>query len=71
MLDTELRREATRLLSTAIAEIMEDEHAGAVSVTGSSDAEKARALRWLGMDVAGLAEAIAILVRRSGPEVRP
>ena len=50
---------------------MEDEHEGAVSVAGPSDAEKAGTLRRLGMDVAGLAEAIAILVRRSGEEDRP
>ena len=66
-MDPELVRQATPLLSTAIAVLIEDEHLLAVRAAGSLEEEARRGERLLqlGRDVAVLASAIGVLTRRA------
>jgi chemotaxis response regulator CheB len=65
-----LAREALPLLSTAIAMLIEDDHALAVALAGIGEdgAERAVRLLQLGSDVAALALAMGVLARRSGQQ---
>jgi hypothetical protein len=67
MIDAQLVREATPLLSAAVAMLIEDEHLGALQPTLSAQEEAARGERLLrlGHDIAALALAIGVLVSRS------
>jgi len=68
MIDSELAKQSAALISTAIGELMEDASADAIRVDKGDlklTAIKADSLQSIGADVACLAEAMAILVRRS------
>lgn len=67
MVDPELARDAGDLLSTAIAEVLEDDHDLAVTIgpTGVSLRARADRLTSLGQDITVLAQAIGVLARRS------
>ena len=72
MLDRELAQEATFLITTAIGEIMEDGEPGAVSKPkGGLEGFGflAASLEQDGRDIAVLAAAVAVLVRRGAPAI--
>lgn len=69
MIDPELAAKATPLLSTAIAELFEDEHLEMVTATPAGvRAAHAAKLAALGRDVTALALALEVLLRRSAVE---
>ena len=66
MIDPDLAATASPLLSTAIAELFEDEHLAMVTLTPSVlRAAHAAQLAALGRDVTALALALEVLLRRS------
>lgn len=65
MLDRTIAEDAARLLSTAIAVIVEDVHELAVSVHVNGEPDPAGTLLQAGQDVIALAAAILVLNRRA------
>ena len=67
MIDVELARLAASLLSTAAAELVEDEHLNLTSEprTPAEVANRADQLARLGGDVAILGQALGVILRRS------
>ena len=72
-MDPELVRQATPLLSTAVAVLIEDEHLGAAKAAGTpeEEAQRGERLLQLGLDVVALASAIGVLTRRVAPTTKP
>lgn len=70
MIEPETALRAAHLLSTAIGEMVEDEHVEMIRRPASREAALVRAdrLRSLGGDVAALALAMTVLLTRSGQE---
>ena len=68
MIDPETADAAARLLSTAIGEMVEDEHPEMIRISRSAEEGLARAVRLqaLGGDLAVLAQAMTVLLTRSG-----
>jgi hypothetical protein len=66
MIDRNLADEAVRLLSTAIAELIEDIHPAAVTMNQMTHDDLASTMRSAGKDIARLAAAINVLHRRAG-----
>ncbi len=66
MIDPELAHRATRLLSTVVGELVEDEHVALVTVpTPGAEPARAERLAALGRDVTALALALEVILRRS------
>ena len=71
MIDPKTAEDGAALLATAIGELMEDSAADAVQTEKGGlrvMVGKASRLKAVGGDVAALAEAMAVLARRSGAE---
>lgn len=66
-----MAEEAVRLLSTAIAELIEDVHPEAVLMAYTHGGALAGEMRALGKDVVKLAGAMEVLHRRCGADRRP
>lgn len=71
MLDPDLAKDASALLSTAVAEIVEDVHDLAVRVHVEGEPDPAGVLLQAGQDVTALAAAILVLKRRARTEAEP
>jgi hypothetical protein len=68
VIDRVLAEDGTALLSTAIAELIEDAHQDAVITRGGDwllRTAKAERLKAVGLDLTSLAEAMGVLARRS------
>ena len=70
MIEPDTATAAASLLSTAIGEMVEDEHDEMIRIPPSREVALARAvrLRTLGGDVAVLAQAMTVLLTRSAAE---
>ncbi len=66
MIDPELAQRATRLLSTVVGELVEDEHVALLTVpVRGAEAAQAERLAALGRDVTALALALEVILRRA------
>lgn len=65
MISPELAAEAAPLLSTIITTLIEGEHGAAARAPAQRRAEHAMRLHQLGSNIATLADALAVILRRS------
>ena len=69
MIEAEIAKPAEELLSECIASLVEAEHTDMISTCPPEEAPaKAERLEQLGADIAHLARALSVILRRSGVE---